>query len=240
MRIVHISDSHWTTTDYPAADLYVHTGDALRNYPVKKLMAYSVDWEIDPTVEKIKQKLAMESFAKSVGMRQFLGNPDAPIVCVRGNHDFVPIAPLFAGCNLVHEFVDNEVVELDVAGTVLRITGHRGVPWIGGDRPGCWNDEVSRPELIERFKRMDMGCDLYLTHYTPDGAFKNDGYGLEEVMNHIEYNCTTKHPLWMMGHIHECGGWIEHYSNVYYSNAATTFNVIEGDPETGWKLTGKW
>ena len=233
MRICHVSDTHWTTDSYPAADLYVFTGDHLRNYPVKQVFGWGTDWAIDPKIERVKQKLAMAEFAKLVGMRQFFGSPDAPIVCVRGNHDFVPIAPLFEGCNLVHEFVDNEVVS--VAG--LSITGHRGVPWIGGDRPGCWNDEVARVDLIERFKHMDLSCDVFLTHYAPDGLQLSGDYGLEEAANWLMYQRDDERAfLHCFGHIHEAGGHVlTPDGRSLFSNAATTWNLIEGSPEIGWK-----
>lgn len=231
MLICHVSDTHWTTDAYPAADLYVFTGDHLRNFAFKVVRAYGSDWTIDPKVERVKQKLAMAEFAKLVGLRSFLGSPDAPIVCVRGNHDFVPIAPLFEGCNLVHEFVDNEVVS--AAG--LSITGHRGVPWIGGDRPGIWNDEVSRADLIARFKRMDPGCDLYVTHYPPSGVGLGEPYGLEEIDNWMQYNTEAECPMHLFGHIHEHGGQAHPLGRIFYSNAATTWNLIEGDPARGWR-----
>lgn len=170
-------------------------------------------------------------------MRGRLGSPEAPIVCVRGNHDFVPIAPIFVGCD-VTELVGNEVHE--VCGKT--VTGHRGIPWIHG----TWNDETQRPDLIDRMKRMPR-ADLYLTHYPPWGILDYVGwpgrgesrYGLEEMAHRLITQSTPDdYPdgegsgdritaLHCFGHIHECGGMTRQEGNVLFSNAATRSNVID-------------
>ncbi len=242
MRIVHGSDFHWQFGKLPEADLYVFTGDLYDNYlrlskPTKK-QAKKMDYLgqdghggsyiIDKAYEAQMQRKAALLFAKSGGFRQYLGSPDAPIVAVRGNHDFTDVAPIFLGCNFVHEFVNNEVVE--VAG--LRITGHRGVPWINGN----WNDEMTHADLTDRVRDFDMSCDLYLTHYPPAGIGLDlpGHWGLSAMVNWFGYNHVGK-PLLCHGHIHECGGLVKQVLNATYSNAATTYNVIEGSPEEGWK-----
>lgn len=243
MRICHVSDSHWGFYKYPKADLYVFTGDEYDNYlrltRVSKRMAKKLDlmgqdghggsYIIDRAHEARMQRAAAAAFVESGGMRQHLGSPDSPIVCVRGNHDFTDLAPLFEGCNLVHEFVNNEIVE--VAG--LKVTGHRGVPPING----AWNDETSEPDLRDRFKSMDPSCDLYLTHY-PAGEVGLDlpgRWGLDGVDNWFYYQGKTKYPIHMFGHIHECGGMAHRMGDVWYSNAARCHNVFDGSPETGWE-----
>lgn len=230
MRIVHVSDNHWNLEKYPVADLYVWTGDILRNYPVKKVMAYYSDWTIDPAIERIKQKLAVSKFVREAGgLQQYLGSPDAPIVAVRGNHDFIDIAPFFTGCNFVHEFVDNEVVSVNVAGELLSITGHRGVPTING----MWNDETPVPDLIDRQRRFPLDCDLYLTHYNPQGVLDEGHYGLPGMAMWMEFNLTKPHPIHLAGHCHKSHGSMKP-GKVLFSNAATTWNLIVGDPISGW------
>lgn len=229
MRICHFSDWHWNWLDLPAADLYICTGDMLKNFPVKTMRAYGTSWSIDPAVERIKQKLAMHQFTQDKGFRSLLGNPDAPVLSVRGNHDFVGIAPLFADCNHVHEFLDNEVVVLDTGGCHLRVTGHRGVPYIAG----TWSDELLRADLTDRMRRMPPDVDIYLTHYPPSGVQLDDGYGLDGMANWMMYEREGK-GLHCFGHIHEAGGFTFSAGGTLFSNGAKYWNLIEGDPESGW------
>lgn len=236
MRIVHGSDWHAFFKHVPEAELYVFTGDMLNNFPLVKWKGGRMEeWpRIDAPHEREMQAKSIEKFIEQGGMRRFLGSPDAPIVCVRGNHDFVPIGPLFEGCNLVHEFVDNELIE--VGG--YKITGHRGIPYIGG----YWNDEEGRADLKDRYRRMPM-ADIYVTHYPPQGILDSSGganmcgtelhmyrggyeaYGLEGLGDFLLYRGDRA--LHCFGHIHECGGHITKQGPVWFSNAACTFNEID-------------
>jgi Icc-related predicted phosphoesterase len=222
MRIVHFSDWHWGFEQLPEADLYVCTGDMLPNFTW-------CDTAKALKKERIKQAAAVARWvAETGGMVPLLGSPKAPVVCLRGNHDFISLAPMFAGCNLIHEFVGNEVVEA----CSLRVTGHRGVPTINN----TWSDEVERPDLLDRFRAMDRNCDLYLTHY-PAGGIGLDlpgRWGLDEVDNWFYYNGKTRYPIHMFGHVHECGGMSKRMGDVWYSNAACSINVFEGTPIKGW------
>lgn len=246
-RIVHFSDWHWGFRKLPEADLYVSTGDMYDNYlrltKIKKkdrekvrylgMDGHGGSFLIDKAHEKRMQECAATKFKKAGGFRQCLGSPDAPIVCVNGNHDFADGKRLFSDCNFVHEFVNNEVIE--VAG--LKITGHRGVPPING----MWADETPEPDLIERWRAMDPDCDLYLTHY-PAGGVGLDlpgRWGLDECENWLYYTAKRHHIIHMAGHIHECGGMTIRRGDIWFSNAATSYNVFEGDPVSGWKdVTG--
>lgn len=213
--------------------MYVCTGDVMDNYPVVDkhrdpwdIMGGS-NWRISPMNENIRQGEAVKHFVKEGGFRRFLGSPDAPILCVRGNHDFIDIGRLFEGCNLVHEFVDNEVIE--VLG--LRACGHRGIPYIYGS----WNDEVSRPDLLDRVRAIPDNIDLLLTHYPPSLVLDMEvhgsrgavtAYGLEG-MSGIVFNKLNPNGVHMFGHIHGSGGRMEKVDDMVFSNAATTFNVVE-------------
>lgn len=209
----------------PAADLYVCTGDMLPNFPKRNRDPGTYDqpcdlggdWQIVPERERKMQGEWMREFQREGGFSRFLGTPDAPMVCVRGNHDFTDIAPLFFDCNLVHEFRLNEVIEL----MGLRVTGHRGIPYIYGG----WSDEVQRPELLERAKAMEE-ADLYLTHYPPAGIldFK---YGLDGLASTLGDKMRDGRPLvHCFGHIHECGGSQRQLGDALFSNAACTFNEL--------------
>lgn len=231
MRIVHFSDWHWKFRSLPEADLYVCTGDVYDNFPIP---ISSTAWRIDPEREAELQLADARAFVRKGGFRQWMGSPNAPVLCVRGNHDFADLSHLFGGCNLVHEFVDNEVIE--VLG--LRITGHRGIPRIFG----TWNDEVERHALTERVRRMER-CDLFLTHYPPAGMLDYEilrgkivSYGLDGMLEELESRMPLT-AIHCFGHIHGCGGVIKETGpgsiiggegpRRVYSNAACHINVIE-------------
>lgn len=237
LKICHFSDWHWGFSKLPEADLYVCTGDMYCNYPKERRLtkeeARYLDWTpsrfaIEPAHEAKQQQKGAKKLIEHGGFVQYLGSPDAPIICVRGNHDFTDLRYLFEGCNLVHEFLGNEVVE--VLG--LRVTGHRGVPTING----CWADETPKEDLITRFRSMDHTCDIFLTHYPPSGVGLDlpGGWGLDGMVNWLGYNTTKPYPIQCHGHIHECGGKLVQAGQVLFSNAAETYNLLEGNPESGW------
>lgn len=226
MRIIHFSDWHWSFDRLPEADLYICTGDMYSNYPRRKNRTDELrewdQWEyfIHPEHELRMQLQAAEAFVAVGGFKRFLGSPDAPIVCVPGNHDFAPLAPLFAGCD-VTEITDNRVHE--VLG--LRITGHSGIPRIYGN----WNHEMERVHLIDRYKAMPE-ADIYITHYAPAGMLDGrtkwfEGYGLEEILNHQIYE--RGRGMHCFGHIHEDGGEVRQEGDCVWSNAATTWNALQ-------------
>lgn len=218
MRIVHTSDWHSFPRQLPEADLYVFTGDMLDNYPVVDKSKGSPTyrhWRIDPTHEWEMQTRAMDQFYENGGIVRYLGTPDAPVVCVRGNHDFVDLKPFFKGVPYVHEFVNNEIVVF--AG--VTITGHRGVPYIDGN----WNDEETRADLMDRLRAMPS-ADIYVTHYPPAKVL-DGGYGLAGMADNLLYRGTKA--LHCFGHIHEEGGQTKRLATVTFSNAACNVNVID-------------
>lgn len=219
MRIVHASDWHGRLRRrLPEADLYVFTGDMLPNF----------GGPISAEVERIYQETWAADMAKLGWLEFVLGSPAAPILCVRGNHDFVDLAPLFAEGNLVKEFDFCELI--DVPGLGLRAAGMRGIPRIAG----TWADEYDRDVLLDRARELGK-ADLYLTHCPPAGILDEaygESLGLEGLSREIMSSGTGRPTVHMFGHIHECGGRVErfvHYDDreYVYSNAATTFNVIE-------------
>ncbi len=232
MIVCHISDWHWGFMDVPPADLYVVTGDMYGG----TYGNYSEIGDIDPRLEIMGQEYAARFLIGLGGFGQFLGSPDAPIVCVRGNHDFIPLAAMFEGCNLVHEFVDNEVIE--VLGK--RITGHRGIPFIHG----TWSDEMDRRTLSDAVDAMPE-ADIFVTHYPPADVLDFETvsrgviehYGLEGMREALIARMGSRGGLHCFGHIHGCGGMIEEFGPgriigaagpVYrFSNAACGFHTVE-------------
>lgn len=227
MIVVHFSDWHWQFQHLPPADLYVCTGDMLDDYPSREKKGLDRHdryggWRIEREYSRRQQEKAMANTAGQFRAK-FLGAPAAPVVCLRGNHDWTDIAPLFDGD--VRELVMNEVAE--IAG--LRVTGHRGIPPING----AWNDEVNTGELIDRVIDMPL-ADLYLTHYGPAGIGLSEPYGLRGVVENLVGR--PGHALHCFGHIHERAG-VRRVGGVMFSNAATTYNRFEGSPATGWTDT---
>lgn len=256
VRICHFSDWHGRALTLPPADIYVCTGDMYDNFPIidrdRGSLTYR-DWHIDPERERELQARQARQFIENIGLRSRVGNPDGHLVCVRGNHDYIDLDELFADFPVVHEFFDNELVELDVRGTKVRVTGHRGIPWIYG----TWNDEVQRPDLVDRLRDMPS-ADLFLTHYPPAGVLDDDvppgfrggrpgphGYGLEGMANQIVQKVSSDYMLTddglvpelkvraahCFGHIHGAGGSTLRISDVMFSNAATTFNTFDIEVE---------
>lgn len=223
MKIVHGSDWHGLAQKLPEADLYVITGDMLDNYPVKDRDPGSFtyrEYRIDPAHEREMQDRVLRDFVACGGFRQYLGTPDAPVVCVRGNHDFVDLAPMFAGC-AVTEFRDNEVVEI----LGVKIAGHRGIPYIAG----TWSDETDRATLLARVRAMPV-ADIYVTHYAPAGMLDAEGanaYGLKGMTE--ELTDRGRPFLHCFGHIHGAHG-VRRVGDYMFSNAATTVNEIEWSP----------
>lgn len=232
MKVCHFSDWHWNFQSLPPADLYICSGDMYTNFPVS---VSRTEWCIDPERERRLQLIDVEEFVSQGGFHQLLGSPDAPIVCVRGNHDFIDLAPLFGGCNMVHEFIDNELIE--VLGR--RITGHRGIPRIYGS----WNDEFDRSSLLNRVENMQQ-ADIFVTHYPPAGMLDHETmargriekYGLEGMSESLGKKMGHR-GLHCFGHVHGCGGMLKEtgpgqfdglagHMHVY-SNAACNINMIE-------------
>lgn len=214
--------------------MYVCTGDMYDNFPVVRDGSRGVKWSISAERERAGQINDAESFVSSGGFRSLMGSPDAPVVCVRGNHDFVDLSLMFEGCNLIHEFISNEVVE--VLGK--RITGHRGIPFIYG----TWSDEMSRSDLVSSVTAMP-DADIFLTHYPPLGVLDwelsrgiEQNYGLEG-MREVLTSKMGDNGLHCFGHIHGSGGTVKEFGPGQfigmgghlhrYSNAACAINLID-------------
>lgn len=191
VSVCHASDWHGSWQELPHADVYVFTGDMCPNFPDVayrnpadghvRWIGYSpdsLDWNyptrltidgqhyvydmqrrVYPDVERACQK----AWAAAHPLTPFLKNPDADVVLVRGNHDFIPLSYLFAGFDAgrVHEIHYYDVLE--VRG--LRFGGTRGIPFIAGE----WSDEFKEDEMREIIDLMPTDIDVLVTHAPPYG-----------------------------------------------------------------------
>lgn len=213
VRIVHFSDWHDHWRGLPAADIYICTGDMLRNYPYY--------WHIDKNDEITGQSRWVQEFRKQGGARSHFSTRDAPVVVVRGNHDFIDLAPIFGG--------ECFEVNLDPARTVeycgLRIGGFRGVSPIGG----CWSDELSFTEMTAALARLPDNLDILVSH-TPPQHILSDCLGAPPFYNWLysQYLGGKQLPkACCFGHVHEEGGKQEGQLGTVFSNASLGFNILD-------------
>ncbi len=202
MRIVHFSDWHGSLRALPDADLYVCTGDMYPNtqrclWPDKEPEArFQADWA----------KRHASHFA----------NLKAPVFCVRGNHDFAELYPLFAD-------TDSFVCEFAASGVFsfggLRFGGFRGVPPING----VWADEISEDEIAYQATLLPTDIDVLVTH-GPARGYLDDSYGSKALRDFVDRGVLKAH---LFGHIHERAGEGISAGGMYLSNAAQTTRVIE-------------
>jgi Icc-related predicted phosphoesterase len=259
-RVVHFSDWHGEWQKLPEADVYVCTGDMLPNFPDirfrgerscrdvwvspdpcsagKLSSSFELDGELfryslERRVDHAKEARLQTEWARLNQITPFLGSPQAPIVCVRGNHDFVPLSLLFEGC-WVHEFGvgEDESEMFDAAG--LCFTGARGIPYIIGE----WADELSDSDMRLRMAKVPLSVDVLVTHAPPQGVmdlYGNMHIGCPHISSWIQrqaYAISGPNPngypllrAHLFGHNHRPG--VETVSGTVFSNAATAFNVLE-------------
>jgi len=221
---VHISDWHGKQMDIPKADAYFVTGDMLDNYPKYSSMHCYMNGM--PWIETSREVFYQSKEVNALKFRRYLGNPDAPVYIVRGNHDFVYLSNCFAGGPAFE--LDNGVTSFDFNG--IKIGGFRGVTPINGD----WSDELKDEELERRIANLPNNLDILLTHAPAHGILdKVGGYGrgprvgirpLTQYFNKQSYdNGTLK--LHCFGHLHENFGTLK-VSNILCSNAATGVIVL--------------
>ena len=219
VTICHASDWHGHWYELPPADLYIFTGDMLPNFP-----HLTRNFRIKEYNEINRQTTWIRDLANAEpgGLRRFLGNPDAPVALVRGNHDFIDIGRFFGGEYFEVTPYAGECKEF----CGLRIGGFRGIPPIGG----YWSDEITQVERAARIRDMPGDLDVIICHPPPKGI-------LACIWGCVELR--TKVDLWEMfdngpklicfGHIHEEGGKVIERENIIYSNASLKHNIIELD-----------
>lgn len=265
--IIHGSDWHGSPRKLPRADLYVLTGDMLPNFGTfwmedqrdgetrmwrphdgKVLGHFEYEGAIRPPGYMVRrefnndheQHLQALWIEKNVAeWSDIFGNPDAPVVLVRGNHDFVDLTDLFMlhGGELV-EFSEPTDGAMMIAGLTVR--GFRGIPYICGE----WSDELRDYEMQARVDALPDDFDLLITHTPPHGILDgmddgiDFGTGKERILHIGAQSLTSKLQKLMMqgkkfihcfGHNHDDGGQVQVRGECTFSNAATTTTTI-GEP----------
>lgn len=221
-KLVHFSDWHGAFRPLPWADIYICTGDMLKNFPSVYVDDNSIKRLIDPEYEGLMQRRWM---IENDSRRRFLGNQEAPVVVVKGNHDFTSLAPLFRGGPVYEIWNPTDVFE--VCG--LRFGGCRGINYIIGE----WADELREPEFNDVVAKIPIDLDVLVTHAPPWGildkwAMYGDSHlGSPAISRYIQKCCMEgKLPkAHCFGHIHESAR-LE-FKDLYWSNAATTVNELE-------------
>jgi len=212
MKICHFSDWHGISRKLPEADLYVCTGDMLPN---TKPPPWGIRWPVSHQEEPFQR----DWIKAHVGEYAALPASRAPLLIVRGNHDYIDLAPLFRDWpGLVHEFVD-EPQTIKIGG--ITFGGFRGVPPISD----CWADECTERVLKMKCEAL-YPLDVLVTHCPARGYLDrcDDGdlAGSTAVRQYLDSNKTRAH---LFGHIHESRG--TSYDGLELSNAATTVNIVD-------------
>lgn len=216
---MHFSDWHGVFSSLPKGDLYVCTGDMLPDFHV-----------YGPVKDELLMGDAQRGWADGTpSIREAMGNPDAPVVCVRGNHDFIPLEILFRGGPTYEINHPDDVYDL----LGLRIGGCRGINYICG----FWSDELRAPDFDRVSSKIPLDLDVLVTHTPPWGILdKWEHYapggghlGSEAISRHLT-RCQYEGKMpkaHLFGHIHESNGYNRETDGIIFSNAATTINVVE-------------
>ena len=219
MRICHFSDFHGHWRNLPPADLYVCTGDMLDNYGTGEY------GRIEASGEALEQTRWLNEEWAEGGLRGYLGSPDAPVVVVRGNHDFVEYGKFFGGDYF--EINDDPTRTVEYFG--FKIGGFRGIPYING----IWTDELGQIERQELVAKLPKDLDIIVSHVPPKGILA-DRWGCSEYTRLVHrwmHTDLQKPKLCLFGHIHEEGGMTETHEEIFFSNASLCHNELEMDDE---------
>ena len=248
MRIVHFSDWHGDAFDLPPGDLYACTGDMLPNFRIFDVDLKDggkAEWEdnLDLLGETLRPQPAgpfvkrppdsareahlQTRYLAHKGhghLRARFGTPGAPVACCRGNHDFVGIAPLFAGGPVFEIGEDPERV-WEILG--LRIGGVRGVK----RHRGRWSDELDAAEFDDRARRLPSDLDVLVTHAPPEGILDEipgESIGSPALRAYVARHDPSLPPLraHLYGHVHEAKGKVA-FGGTVFSNASRGWNVID-------------
>ncbi len=233
IKIVHISDWHgkfleepWSKACLPWAHLYLITGDMLKNYQLYDSMyceLNDLEW-IDPVRETHYQARDV----RGMKFRKYLGNPEAEVVIIGGNHDYVHLTNGFKG-GPTHEIQSPGQI-VDACG--LRIGGFRGISRICGD----WIDEMTDEELERQVDGLSFELDILLTHAPPYGIMdkvgdfgKGPAVGIRALTRYLNKQAHEDGPLRLhcFGHVHQAYGHLTtgtKENNLVFSNAATGFH----------------
>jgi Icc-related predicted phosphoesterase len=228
IKVCHLSDWHGEQCEVPWADAYFVTGDMLDNYP--KYDRHYCRINKIPWMDRRREIHKQAEVVRKLKFRRFLGNPNAPVYIVTGNHDFVHLSNAFGGGPV---FEIGDASEVFMLGD-LRIGGFRGVEALGGD----WNDEMTDEELHREVAKLPKDLDILLTHAPPHGILDKVDRGprvgikaLASWLSRQGYIGGKRLRLHCFGHIHEQFGSIafgpEGKTPTIFSNAATGYITYE-------------
>ena len=240
MLICFFSDWRGKWAKLPRADLYVCIGNMLPNHPLPITEAEN-DWEafykakICPRHETYRQGKYIRGL---LSRRSLLGNPEAPIVLVRGNRDFVSLSKMFGG--EVYEIGTSATIfHLGIRGQELRIGGFRGV----SVDMGVWSDELQDEDLSKLVSGLPQELDILVTHSPAYGMMDHvSGYGgrpqrwgIKPLTNYLEDQLLVNGPLRVhaFGYVPSCFGYIHRdvggRKDITHLNVATGFQLMEWD-----------
>lgn len=134
------------------------------------------------------------------------------IIVIAGNHDNV----LKYDDNLLLFFSGGKIEYLCDSGTEfegLTIWGSPWTPWFHGVNPKCKAFTVdTEEELAEKFALIPSNTNILITHSPPymrfDETEKGESVGSTSLDEKVFY--LSKLQLHVFGHVHECGGRIDH------------------------------
>lgn len=238
--IVHFSDWHTYWTELPPADLYICTGDMLRDYPERIFGDSGIPGQDKVLLEeRFSEQRSIYYQGKELAalgnLRYLLGSPNAPVVVCRGNHDFVSLATLFDE-GPIYEIGEQTTVFPDILG--LKVGGFRGVNPISGR----WSDELDEASLRSLVDKLPLDLDVLVTHCPPFGlldAVPRAGgrpfrYGVAPLAGYIQRQTygVGQLSLHCFGHVHEsCGiswqGQTGPANEVCFSNASQGFSLLQ-------------
>lgn len=261
MRIVHFSDFHGDYEhDLPPADLYVCTGDMLPNFPgimVRDMNTGEEYWKYPDNAygnyrlqnheqalhghrdinvnHEIEMQNAWCDFREGA-ITGHIQNKKAPVIIIRGNHDFVSYKKLFYGMKDIREV--GNFSSFTIGDT--EVVGFRGISYIAGE----WSDEMRDHELqslVDRMGKLDFNYaarrHLLVTHAPPANildysAMYTEHYGIKSLASYLNVAMMDPEPgtyIHCFGHVHGARGVqvMPGPATYVFSNAATTVNTIE-------------
>ena len=245
MKIVHISDWHGQLTTLPSADLYVVTGDMMTNFPLVKFQTAQHHGEIvthdpfaDPPVprpaghyvgrilEPEREAIKQAQWCLSNPFRRATGiSDDAPVVVVKGNHDFISLSDWINGD--VWEATSDPTRFTNLFG--LKIGGCRGINYIEGE----WDDEIDLATFNDRTDKLPDDLDILITHSPPFGiqdvGRDRTNWGSGAIAHYLNSRCYSNLEMpkaHFFGHVHEDFGQRK-LGGTTYSNAATGIQIVE-------------
>lgn len=248
MKVCHISDWHGKLRILPPSDLYVVTGDMLPNFPLLKFMtsfafnAKTVTYDpcdphggpppqghiVDRLIDKKLEANRQEQWCLQRPFRREVGLPDdAPVLVVKGNHDFISLEKWIGGD--VWEVTEDPTRTTTVLG--MKVGGCRGINYIVGE----WDDELSQAEFSQRAQSIPTDIDILLTHSPPGGILDGpigyhdrEGWGSPALASWHNKRLYFGTPLraHFFGHVHDCPG-TKKLAGTLFSNAATSTVVVD-------------